>query len=312
MSPRDVLAALSAAVFVGLATGTVVRPPRRLGPRIAPYAQLSRSRLGRPADLSLLTAHEGAVANSSIGRVFGPVLAGAAGRLSATLDVGGDDALALRLRQAGFIDVSPESYRMRQLAWAVGGTVGAGFVGAVVVGSAAATLLLAAVGLVGGASYWRGRINKAIKVRRARMRLELYTVAQLLAMFFRTGRGPMEALRGTVARGRGPVVAELAEALAWCAGGMAETDALERLAMETPEPAAARLYRLLASGIAAGGDLAEALLRVSDDLRAERREDVERQATARRGSMLLPTIAVMAPVVLLFLLAPLPSVIFGR
>ena len=45
---------------------------------------------------------------------------------------------------------------------------------------------------------------------------------------------------------------------------------------------------------------------------AERREEIERQAVRRRGAMLLPTIALMAPVVLLFIIAALPTVIFGR
>ena len=92
---------------------------------------------------------------------------------------------------------------------------------------------------------------------------------------------------------------------------MDEVAALELLATETPEPTAARLYRLMAAGIASGGDLARSLLVVSEDIRNERREDLERTATARRGTMLVPTVLVMAPVVLLFLIAPLPLVIFG-
>jgi pilus assembly protein TadC len=143
------------------------------------------------------------------------------------------------------------------------------------------------------------------------MRVELYTVAHLLAMLVRTGRGPVESLHEVVRRGRGPAVEELGEALRWIAGGMNEGEALDRLAEDSPEPAAARLYRLIAAGIEAGGDLGSSLLVISDDLRAERREDVERLATTRRGTMLIPTILVMAPVVFVFLLFPLPSVIFG-
>src|SRR5437763_8647313 len=102
------------------------------------------------------------------------------------------------------------------------------------------------------------------------MRPELYTVAQLLAMFIRTGHGPIEAMRGTIRRGTGPVVEELGEAMRWIAGGMGEAEALERLAEDTAEPAAARLYRLLGAGVEAGSDLGAALLTTSDDLRSQR------------------------------------------
>ena len=85
-----------------------------------------------------------------------------------------------------------------------------------------------------------------------------------------------------------------------------------RLAHATPEPAAARLYRLLAtSDVGAGETLAAALRHTANDLRAQRREDVERLAVRRRFQMLIPMIFVMAPVLVLFLAAPIPHLIFG-
>jgi hypothetical protein len=50
---------------------------------------------------------------------------------------------------------------------------------------------------------------------------------------------------------------------------------------------------------------------LSEDLRDARREDLRRVATKRRAAMLVPTIAILAPIMLLFIAAPLPSVIFG-
>jgi hypothetical protein len=67
----------------------------------------------------------------------------------------------------------------------------------------------------------------------------------------------------------------------------------------------------LADSARAGGDLGESLLSVSDDLRNDRREDLERMNTKRRGAMLIPTIIVMAPVVLLWVAAPVPSIVLG-
>ena len=307
--PTAVLAATLAAVAAAMAAVRIVPPVRPLAGRTRPYAQVSRSRLGRSADLTPITAPGRTVSTSTIGRVLVPMFTAMARRLSLLVDAPGDEQLQLRLRQAGFPNTSPEQYRMRQLGWAVGGAGTGGALGLVF--GPTSMLLLGTLGLVYGATYWRGRVNAAITGRTARMRIELYTVAQLLAMMLRTGHGTIESIHLVVRRSRGPVVEELSEAMSWIAGGLAESEAFERLAEDTPEPAAARLYRLLATGTRAGSDLGKALLIVSDDLRSERREDVERQATRRRGAMLIPTIVVMAPVVLIFIAAPLPSLVLG-
>ena len=54
-----------------------------------------------------------------------------------------------------------------------------------------------------------------------------------------------------------------------------------------------------------------ALLGLADDVREARREAIRRAATKRRAAMLIPTIAILAPVMLLFVGAPLPSLILG-
>jgi hypothetical protein len=54
------------------------------------------------------------------------------------------------------------------------------------------------------------------------------------------------------------------------------------------------------------------LLEQADELRAQRREDVERIAAKRQMSMILPNLALMAPVMILFLLAPVPRMLFGN
>ena len=50
---------------------------------------------------------------------------------------------------------------------------------------------------------------------------------------------------------------------------------------------------------------------MSEDLRDAGREEIRKTATKRRAAMLVPTIAVLAPVMLLFIAAPLPSIVFG-
>ncbi len=70
-------------------------------------------------------------------------------------------------------------------------------------------------------------------------------------------------------------------------------------------------YNVLATAQERGSDLADALLALSKDLRQARREDLQRDAARRRLLLVFPMIVVLAPLVLLFLGAPLPSLIFG-
>ena len=144
------------------------------------------------------------------------------------------------------------------------------------------------------------------------MRIEVATIAQVLAVYARTGHGPVEAVREVTRRGRGEIVGELRQALTWIAGGTEPRRAYEQLAEHTPEPAAARLYRILGSAARSGGDIARALSAVADDVRAERSEEVARSAIRRRNAMLIPMVVLVAPVMLLFVGAALPHVIFGK
>jgi hypothetical protein len=135
------------------------------------------------------------------------------------------------------------------------------------------------------------------------MRIELYTVNQLLAMHARVGGGVVQAVQRVVDRGNGAVVEELAEVLRMHRSGRRITDALEHAARTTPEPNAARTYKLLANGVEYGADLAEGLRALSEDIRDQRVEAMKRAATKRRAAMLVPIIAVLAPVMLLFIAA---------
>jgi pilus assembly protein TadC len=167
------------------------------------------------------------------------------------------------------------------------------------------------LGIGWGFTSARGKVNTAIEARTQTMRLELYTIAHLLAMLVKANHTPAMAIRQITQRGRGPVVAELREALHWVSGGLTLAQAMERLAAETVEPAAGRVYRILGEASQQGADVAGSLLTVAHTLRAERREEVERLGTRRKGAMILPTLLVMGPVVFLYVIAPVPRFVFG-
>jgi tight adherence protein C len=311
VSEDVVLIACVAAVAV-MAASRVVLPPRRaLKVRLRPYASLSRARLGTGYPDPSIVDVTRRPPDSTVVEVFGPMLARAAKALSAVIDAGDAETLERRLRQAGVEPASADQYRMRQFLHALAGVATGVALGLVVFRSGVMVALMAACLGFPAATLQRNRVSRAIDHRRERMRSEVYTVAHLLAVLVRTGHGPVEAVRSVSALGRGPVVEELREALGWIGGGTSPQRAWDRLAETTPEPTAARLYRLLAASARGSGDLAKPLLAVADDLRAERREQLARAAVRRRTAMLAPLLGLIAPVMVLFIGAALPSLVLG-
>jgi len=288
------------------------RPPTaRLAPRVRPYAVVARSALGHAPDL-VANPDPRRASEATLPRLFGPALRATVRRVSTAVESRGDEHLRRMLRQAAMDDLTPERYRSQQLA-------GAALFGAAGALAVALTLKAPLIVLVGGvagfvygASRSRARLERAIATRAARIRLELYTVNHLLAMQVRTGSGAIQAVQRVVERGRGAVVDELRDVLTWTRSGLGEADAFRRAAELTPEPSAARTYQLLAAGVERGVDLGNGLLALSSDIRDARREQMHKDAVRRRAAMLVPTIAILAPIMLLFIAAPLPSIVLGH
>ncbi len=303
MSGQVLLAAVLTSLAVGLIIRQVVPPPRRLRGRVDPYLSPSLSMVNGPP--------AGAVRS-----VFGPMVRDLADWVGRLLDRSGSGVTILRLRQAGWFKGRSESemlsaYRVSQLRAITGGLLLAAAMGHLVGATIPVRSVLIGLGLVVGATRTRGRLEKAIEARRESMKIEIYTVNQLLAMRVRAGGGVIQAVRATTERGSGEVVAELHEALRLHRSGWSGPDAFRRIAELTPEPFCSRTYRLLASAEERGADLAGALLSLSEDVRETRRESIKRTATKRRAAMLVPTIAILAPVLILFVAAPLPYLITG-
>lgn len=313
IDPVVMLAAMCSALAVGTLAVIVLPPTRRLGPRVRPYSISARTALGGSADVRAV-ADGGA--GSAIRGVFNPLLAGLATRLSRVIDHTGDDVLVARIRQAGLYPEVAEAdrlaaYRVRQLATVAGWVAGSVLMSLVLSLTTGRGLALVILALVIGATRQRGRLERAIDERQTRMRIEIYTINQLLAVRARAGGGVVQAVSQLVARGRGEVVTELREALRLHRAGMRASAAFHRIAESTPEPFCARTYSLLAVADERGVDLADGLLSLSEDVREARRAAIRRTATKRRAAMLIPTIAILAPVMLIFVAAPLPRLVLG-
>ena len=318
MNAGLVMGAIAASVtFAVVCTALVIRPLRRLGPRVRPYTAATRVGIGlSPGILSRVgegAAFEEDSARNLLLRSFSQPL----DRLARSLVFIDEESLALRLRQSGLypgIEEArrPQAYRMgalgRMVLFASGLSAFAMFVGS----STARVLAFGAAGIFLGGFLARSRLTEAVRRRRESIRAELYTINQLVAMYTRVGGGALEAIRYVVERSRGVAVDEMAEVLLLHERGWSLREALERAERLTPEPEAARTYRLMATSQEQGTDLAEALLGLSKDLRAERRNDLRRQAARRRILMVVPVVVILAPITMLFMAAPIPSIVFGE
>ncbi|MGH8926263.1 MAG: type II secretion system F family protein [Acidimicrobiia bacterium] len=308
MSPGAITASVLAALAFGLFVRWLVPPPARLAARVRPYTFTTRAGYGRGGGPTF--------SGSAWGRLVWILLSPLASRLGRWLDRDEGAATKLRLRQTGLYHGLEDNqvlaaYRFRQLgamAMTLVASVGVAFSLRLPIPRAMA---LCALGLLIGVTRNRGQIDRAIRNRQEVMRIEIYTVNQLLAMRVRAGGGVIHAVQQIVERGQGEVVSELTEALRLHRAGMRASDAFSRLATLTPEPSCARTYALLAAADERGADLGQALLELSEDVREARRESMRRSATRRRAAMLVPIIGILAPVMLLFVGAPLPHVIFG-
>lgn len=301
------VAGVSTGVFVAAAVGLAVRPRRRLAGRVRPYALPSLTALGRPADARAV-AH--AAGGGTEHHLLRQVVALVAGSVQGEV---GAARLQARLAQAGVYDVEGDrlvvEHRFRQV---LAGLAGLGLcaTGGVLAGlSASGVLGLAVLGLVVGASRPEAAVTAAVEERRRLLRAELPAVAQLLALRMRAGGSIGTSIATTAQRCHGEVADALGVAIATHRAGRPLDGALDGLATATPEPEAARLYRLLAGSARYGLDAAPELLRLAREGRTAHLTRLRRDATRRRGALLLPVIGLLAPLMLLFIAAPLPSLI---
>ncbi len=309
MDELSVEAAL-AAMFAGGAAWWVAwrtaHARRSPAARISLYLEGPRVHLGgRPSQ-----PNGAPVGAEVLRRVLGPLAGGVISFLSRMLLTGTDDALELSLRQAG-LNMTPASYRRQYLRWLTLTPLALGAVGAFA-GSASYVMAFFLAGVFAGARRMPERVKAATKRRCDRIRSDLPTVVSVLALKIENNKSLVVAVSDVVTQGSGPVVEELARAMHMINAGYGEAASFDLIARETPEPAAARFYRFLSAATSGGIDVGKVLLDQACELRAQRREEVERSAARRQMSLVVPNLAFMAPVLFAFLLAPLPQLLFGK
>ncbi|MDP9402238.1 MAG: type II secretion system F family protein [Actinomycetota bacterium] len=317
---RNWIAALPGAICAGACVCFLVLavfpPRRRLRPRVHDYTLVARAKLGSGPGALCLARRPPPAMPGAVVRVLGPMLEALPRRFAALARLQDDAALELQLRQAGVRGLTPKAYRQQQLVLAflgalAGVSTGAVLGAAVGEGAVPVAVLLGSAGFALGAVWKTTELSRRIRERQARLRAELFSLCHVLAISARATPNLLHLTEQVTSRSRGELVGELEEVLVSVESGTPPALAFAEAARLTAEPAAARLYRAMATAHESGADLAEALLAQSADIRDLQREEAKRVATRRRAGMLAPMLVFLAPIMIVFVAAPLPRIVLG-
>ena len=198
-------------------------------------------------------------------------------------------------------------FRPQQFAFAMAGVL-LGVVCGVLSGPRTG-LMIAAFAVPIGFMRKRNALERLIKLRRERMRAELWQVNGLLAVKLHASLNVQAVISEFVAEAHGEIADELRRVLIAIETGTAGERALRDQAERTAEPFAARLYRVLADGIEKGGNISHALLDQAADIRHAHRDDRLHAATVRTVVMAGPSV-LMAAVMMLLVGAPAVNLLF--
>ena len=188
----------------------------------------------------------------------------------------------------------------------VGALAGAVAAGTDLLGSSSGRSMpgLAVLGAGGALVARRIHLSRRADQRARRLRAELPTVAEALALPVLAGASVVAAIEHFTTVATGVAASELSMVVAAHREGGALPEALHRAGANTADPQATRLYDLLGHAHESGGPLADALA----DLAADYRAALARELTGESGRRALagygPILALMVPVTLLFLMYP--------
>lgn len=229
------------------------------------------------------------------------------GRLLRALErIGGADAVEHRLAQAGW-RTSAASFRARQLAAAVLGLVGGGLtavIAGVAGGGSPGSALLAPLAAATGVVICDLRLQRACRLRRARIEDELPTVLEFLSLCLAAGEGLREALRRVGHVGTGELTSELRRAVLDSGTGSSLSDAVAAAAQRLDVPALSRASDHLVSAIDRGAPLAQVLQHQATDVREEAKRRLIESAGRKEIAMLLPLVFLLLPLSVLYAIFP--------
>jgi len=306
MVPLNSMAAFGVVLgaLLGLGIWLVISAAPRIGrprlvERVAPYVSdispEARALLARrPADPSPV-----------LGLVAAPLTRALRTLVSEWL--GGNEAIARRLRQAGSAS-GVERFRGEQLAWA-----GAAFALASALAVLSPTFgslptvvrfampfLAAALGAV--VRDWM--LQRRARRRLARISAELPTVLEFLTLSLTAGEGMLDAIRRIAKAGSGELSIEFAGVVASVATGVPLGQALAELRDGLDHPALSRALDQVLGALERGAPLAAVLRSQAGDAREESKRTIIELAGRKEITMLVPLVFLILPVTIAFALFP--------
>ncbi len=284
-------------VAVALSAHPRLRRPalsRRLVPYLGP---------GGPERSSLLTSRDVITGWTA---VFGPMRDAIAARLARLFDDGLE--LPERLEAAGSpLDAS--GLRGEQVTWGLGGLVVGFGLGMLAIGSGRAVspgfvLVMAATFAGGGVAARDRALTRAIRRRRSAAESALPTVVDLVCLGVTAGESLRGAIELVAESSRGPLTDELARALRASRAGSTLVEALEARARVLGVPAFDRFVDAVVAAQERGLPLADALRSLAFEVREQQKRDLVEVAGRKQISMLVPVIALILPVAIVFAFYP--------
>ena len=271
----------------------------RLLDRVAPYV------LDVSPGARELVARRTADPLPVLGLVFAPLVGVLRRGLSVVL--GGPDATARRLRQAGSA-LTVEQFRGRQLVWAAVGTV-VGVLAAIAAARSSAIPVIAQLGIVAifaasGIAVRDYLLQRAAKARLARMASELPTVLEFLTLSLSAGEGILDATRRISRISGGELAGELGRAIADVNTGLPFAESLTAIARDLDLPPFTRFVEQVTGALDRGTPIVEVLRAQAQDSRDEAKRQLLELAGKKEVAMLVPVVFLILPITIAFAIFP--------
>lgn len=284
------------------------------------WTLLSRiPRLSRPSLLDRVAPHVADIAPAAQERlaaratdplpVLGTLLAPlfAAGRRLISSVLGGDESIALRMRQAGWAG-GVDGFRASQVLWGLAGLVlGAG--GAIAAGILRdsvnlAQITLPAIAAASGVLLREQLLRQAAAARMRRISSEMPTVLEFLTLSLSAGEGIHDALRRVARVSNGELARELGRVVARAGAGEPLSTALGDLGRDLAHLQLERALDHLIAALDRGAPIVEVLRAQARDARDLAKRELLESAGRKEVAMLVPLVFLILPITVLFAVFP--------
>jgi tight adherence protein C len=270
--------------------------PPRLSDRVIPY-------LGRP-EWRAVAVPQTVPRPKSLTQALSDPAVSLASRLMALSS--GDASVQRRLDVLGK-GVSVEQFRLEQMLWGIGGsTVGAIILVLRGIGHThlLPSLLVIALGAAAGVLVRERALTVEVRRRGERLRAELPTMVEMLAMAVGAGAGLLAALDRVSQIGSGVVANELNRVVTDIRVGLPLLPALQHMADRNASQELRRFVDAVSVSVERGTPLADVLAAQAGDAReAERRALIESGGRKEIG-MMVPVVFLVLPLSVVFVLFP--------